>query len=116
MQDLVEIRAIVRTEMLDRVVHRLRNAGVPRMAVTRVDAIGAGADPATTRLSVDEGAAYSKKALVRFICSGERCEMFTELIADAARTGRSGDGIISVHPVVRVTKIRTGKAGLDALL
>jgi nitrogen regulatory protein P-II 1 len=116
MQQLVEIRAIVRTEMLDRVVHCLKEAGVPRMAVTRVDAIGAGSDPATARFSVDEGTAYSKKALVRFICSGERCDMFSELIAGAARTGRSGDGIISVHPVLKVTKIRTGKTGLDALL
>jgi nitrogen regulatory protein PII len=37
------------------------------------------------------------------------------LIANAARTGRRGDGIVSVHPVLGITKIRTGARGLEAL-
>ncbi|HEX9728233.1 MAG TPA: P-II family nitrogen regulator [Gemmatimonadales bacterium] len=41
-----EVRAIVRMEMLGRVVHRLKECGCPRLTVTRVHAIGAGADPA----------------------------------------------------------------------
>ena len=55
------------------------------------------------------------KAVVRFICARDRCDMYTELIAGAARTGRSGDGIVSVHPVLKVTKIRSGVQGLEAL-
>jgi nitrogen regulatory protein P-II 1 len=115
MKEIVEIRAIVRTEMLDRVVHCLKESGVPRLTVTRVQAIGAGVDPASQKISFEEGSAYSDKAMVQFICAGERCEMFTELIARAAHTGRRGDGIVSVHPVLEVTKIRTGAAGLNAL-
>ena len=42
MANVVEVRAIVRREMLDRVVHALKDAGVPRLTVTRVHAIGAG--------------------------------------------------------------------------
>ncbi len=41
--------------------------------------------------------------------------MYSELIAKAARTGRRGDGIVSVHPVQDVMKIRTGTRGLQAL-
>ncbi len=112
---MVEVRAIVRTEMLDRVVRALKQSGVPRLTVTRVHAIGAGVDPASARLSLDEGSEYADKALVQFICAGERCEMFTEVIAGSARTGRRGDGIVSVHSVAGVTKIRTGATGLAAL-
>lgn len=115
MTDMVEIHAIVRMEMLDRVVHCLKESGVPRLTVTRVHAIGAGADPATRKISFQEGTEYTDKAMVQFICGGDRCEMFTELIARAARTGRRGDGIVSVHPVLEVTKIRTGTSGLAAL-
>jgi len=115
MAQMVEVRAIVRLEMLDRVVHCLKDSGVPRLTVTRVHAIGAGVDPATKRLSFEEGSAYADKAMVQFICAGDRCEMYCELIAGCACTGRRGDGIVSVHPVQSVMKIRTGTKGLEAL-
>jgi nitrogen regulatory protein PII len=112
---MVEVRAIVRREMLDRVVRMLKEAGVPRLTVCRVHAIGAGVDAATAKLSLDEGSEYADKALVQFVCGGERCEMYTELISRAARTGRQGDGIVYVQPVLGVTKILTGDTGLEAL-
>lgn len=115
MDALVEIRAVVRLEMLDRVVRRLKECGVPRLTVTRVHAIGAGADPATAKFSMHEGSAYADKAQLQFICAAARSEMFREIIAKSARTGRQGDGIISVHPVAGVMKILTGVEGLRAL-
>ncbi len=115
MNEMVEVRAIVRMEMLDRVVHRLKDAGLPRLTVTRVHAIGAGVDPASAKISFTEGTEYVDKALVQFICAGERCDLYAELIAEAARTGRQGDGFVSVHPVAGVRKIRTGAEGLAAL-
>lgn len=113
--DLIEIRATVRIELLDRVVHSLKSAGVPRLMVERVHAIGSGVDPDSAKISFEEGSEYADMAIVRFICSGERCPMFAELIGSAARTGRTGDGIVSVHPVLDVIKIRTGAQGLAAL-
>ncbi|MFQ5890767.1 MAG: P-II family nitrogen regulator [Gemmatimonadota bacterium] len=114
-QAMVEIRAIVRTEMLDRVVHCLKESGVPRLSVEWVHAIGSGVDPAYAKISFEEGTEFVDKAMVHFICAGEQCGMYTEIIARAARTGRRGDGIVSVHPVLGVTKIRTGVEGLAAL-
>ena len=111
----MEIRAIVRIELLDSVVHCLEGAGVPRLAVERVHAIGSGVDPDAVRISFDEGSEYAEMGRVRFICRGERCGMYVELISNAARTGRPGDGIVSVHPVIDVTKIRTGARGPAAL-
>jgi len=115
MTDLMEVRAVVRREMLDRVVHCLKEAGAPRFTVTRVHALGAGVDPATAGISSDEGTEYADKALLQFICPDERCAMYVELIAREARTGRRGDGIVSVHPVLEVTNVRTGKTGATAL-
>jgi len=115
MSDIVEVRAIVRMQMLDRVVHALREAGVPRLSVTRLHALGAGVDPSAAGVAVDEGAEEMDKALVQFICADGRCEMFAELIARAARTGRPGDGYVTVSPVKGVVNIRTGAEGLAAL-
>lgn len=114
-ETFVEVRAIVRMQMLDRVVHCLKDAGCPRLSVQRVHAIGSGVDPAFAKISFEEGTEYTDKAMVRLICARERCDMYTELIERAARTGRRGDGIISVHPVINVTKVRTGVRGLEAL-
>ncbi|TFG51539.1 MAG: P-II family nitrogen regulator [Gemmatimonadales bacterium] len=115
MSTMIEVNAIVRTEMLDRVIHMLRKAGVARMTVTPVHAIGLGVDPAAAKLSVREGTEYADKATVQFICDGERSAMYTELICNAARTGRRGDGIVFTRPVLRVTKIRTSVDGPAAL-
>lgn len=115
MPDLVEIRAIVRQEMLDRVVHCLKESGVPRLTVTRVHAVGAGVDPAAAKISLEEGTEYADKAMIQFVCAGERCEMFAELIAREGRTGRRGDGVVFVYPVLDVVKVRTGERGLAAL-
>lgn len=115
MDQLVEIRAVVRTEMLDRVIHCLKESGVPRLTVCHVHGVGAGVDPAFSRVSFEEGTEYADKALLQFVCAGERCDMFTELIARAARTGRRGDGIVTVHPVLDATRIQTGTQGLEAL-
>ncbi len=115
MSDVVEIGAIVRMAMLDRVVRGLREAGVPRLTVTRLHSLGAGVDPATARPSAEDGAEESSNALVQFICAAERAEMYVELLARCARTGRRGDGIVWVQPVASVVKIRTGAEGLAAL-
>lgn len=115
MDEMVEVRAIVRPEMLDRVVHRLKECGVPRLTVTKVHAVGAGVDPATAKISFEEGTEYTDKAMVQFICSGDRCDMFAELICRCAHTGRRGDGIVSVHPVLGVQRVANGAKGLEAL-
>ncbi len=115
MSGIVEVQAIVRMEMLDRVVHRLRESGVPRLSVTRLHGVGAGVDPSSARVTAEEGTEEMDNGRVAFICDAERAEMFVELLARAARTGRRGDGIVSVHPVLSVVKIRTGAEGLAAL-
>lgn len=115
MSSLVEISAVVRGEVLPRVIFLLREAGVPRMTVVQAHAIGRGVDPASARLAMREGAEYADKAKVQFVCAGERQAMYVELLCEAARTGRQGDGIVYVQPVLSVTKIRTGVEGTVAL-
>ena len=112
---ILEVRAIVRVEMLGRVVHSLKECGLPRLTVQRAHAIGSAVDTSTMKISFEEGTEYADMAIVRCICAADRCEMLTEIIARAARTGRPGDGIVSVHPVLNLTKIRTSAEGLEAL-
>lgn len=101
--------------MLPRVVRCLKEADVARLTVSRVHAIGAGVDPDVAKLSLDECSECGDKALVQCICEADRSEALAELVARTARTGRRGDGIVSLHPVVAVWKIRTGDRGPGVL-
>jgi nitrogen regulatory protein P-II 1 len=113
---MVEVRAVLRTGRLSRVLHALDEAGVPRSTISHVHGTGAGVDPAEARLALDEeGGRYMDKVLVRVLCGAERCGDLVDVIAGAARTGKRGDGIVSIHPVLEVVKIRTGGRGPDAL-
>jgi nitrogen regulatory protein PII len=101
--------------MVDRIVHALRDAGVERLTVTHVHAIGAGVDPAAVKMAFEEGSEYADKALVQFICPEEHAASYLALIERVGHTGRRGDGIVSIHPVVDVVNIRNGAHGLEAL-
>ena len=49
------------------------------------------------------------------LCDAGQAEKITDVIADAARTGKIGDGKIWVTEVARTVRIRTGETGVDAL-
>ena len=115
MSELVEVRALVRREMLDRVVHGLKEAGVHRLSVIRVHTIGAGVDPACVCFSLEETCEYADKALVIFVAPVELKPRFVDALIRAARTGRAGDGIVYVEPVLEVSNIGTGVTGAAAL-
>jgi nitrogen regulatory protein P-II 1 len=113
--ELVRLEAVVRPDVLDRVVHAVRDAGAVRLSVMQVHAIGAGADPETARLSLLEGSAFAQAHVVQVICPASLAQTMTQAILAVARTGRRGDGIIVESPLTAVTKIRTGERGADAL-
>jgi len=52
---------------------------------------------------------------VEVLCDDERSAEVVDAIANAARTGRIGDGKIWVTPVEELMRIRTGERGPDAL-
>ncbi len=110
------VKAIVRTERVERVVTALRQAGVPRLIVCHVHAMGSGVDPEHYRLSLEAGGAYTEKAKIELICRSEDVARLVELICKEARTGHRGDGIVAVLDLVRCVKIRTGDENQLAVL
>jgi nitrogen regulatory protein P-II 1 len=113
--ELVRLEAVVRPEVLDRVVHALRDGGALRLTVMHAHAIGAGADPETAKLSMLEGSAFAEVAVVQVVCPAALAPRLTDAIVGVARTGRRGDGIVVESSVRSVVKIRTGAVGPEAL-
>jgi len=58
---------------------------------------------------------FLPKVRVDVLCDAGQADKITDVIADAARTGKIGDGKIWVTEVARTVRIRTGETGEDAL-
>lgn len=111
-----QLKAIVRTETLPRVIQALKNANVARIYVSRIHALGAGVDPEEYKVSAQEGEAYTEKAALEFLCTEDHVEELVEVVRKAAHTGHRGDGVIIVSGVLDVLSVRTGDHDRVALL
>jgi len=60
-------------------------------------------------------AEYNKVSTITTIVDDAQAESIVSVIADAAHTGNSGDGIIVVTNVDSVMNIASKKSGLEAL-
>ena len=111
-----EIKAYVRVEYIDRIIHALNGVGIENMSVTHVQAIGSSIDPTDSRISVELSSWYENMVKLEIVCHSERAEEIMSIIQREGHTGRSGDGIIYASPVDTAIKIRTGERDQDALL
>ena len=110
-----EIKAYLRKERVDAVVHALRAAGIAHMTITHVLSLGTGVAPDDFGISFETGTQYTDHAKLEFVCSAREVDTLLPIIQRNARTGHQGDGIIFVTPIERAVKIRTGKEGREAL-
>ena len=109
------ITAIIKPFKLDDVRDALGEVGVQGMTVTEVR--GFGRQKGHTELY--RGAEYvvdflPKLKLEIAVPSGQE-EVVVEAIAEAAASGRIGDGKIFVHDLEHAVRIRTGEVGEQAL-
>ena len=110
-----KIEAIIKPFKLDEVKDALSEVGVQGMTVTEVKGFGRTGG----KKEVYRGSAYVvdfvPKVKVEIIARDEMAEDIVRVIAEAARSGRIGDGKIFVTPVDEVIRIRTGERGEDAI-
>ena len=111
-----KIEAIIREEAVTAVKDALREVGIVGMNVSEVRGHGrqGGVDLAW------RGTAYQMdlipKAQINIVLSDHNLEKAIEVICNAARTGKQGDGVIFVYPVDDIIRIRTGERGREALM
>jgi len=109
------VEAIIKPFKLDAIKDALAQAGIQGMTITEVK--GFGRQKGHTELY--RGAEYSvdllPKVKIQVMVSDDVAAKVVEVIADAARTGKIGDGKIFVLPAEEVIRIRTGEKGTDAI-
>ncbi len=110
-----KIEAIIKPFKLDEVKEALHEVGVSGITVT--EAKGFGRQKGHTELY--RGAEYVvdflPKVKLEVVVDDDLAPRVVEAIAQAAQTGRIGDGKIFVIPVESALRIRTGERDSDAI-
>ena len=110
-----KIEAIIREEALNPVMDALRGEGIVGMNVTEVRGHGRQGGIELSWRGTSYHMDLIPKVQLNIVLSDHNVEKTIETIMLAARTGKTGDGIIFVYPVEDVIRIRTGERGRDAL-
>ncbi len=104
------IKAYIRTNMIDKVIHSLEDAGFTDMTIIDVKAIRAGIDPKDLEYSIEIAERYMNVAKLEIVLQDNDEKRAKEIILKTAQTGKKGDGFIYTSPVDEAIHIRTGKA------
>jgi nitrogen regulatory protein P-II 1 len=109
------VTAIIKAHRVEAVTDALKDIGIG--GITIADAQGFGRQRGHTE--VYRGSEYRvdflPKVRVDVLCDTAQADKVADVIADAARTGKIGDGKIWITEVSRAVRIRTGETGEDAL-
>jgi nitrogen regulatory protein P-II 1 len=109
------ITAIVKPFKLDDVKAALKEAGITGMTVAEVQGFGRQAGHTEVYRGAEYTIDFVPKVRIEVLAGDLDADRLADVIADAARTGKIGDGKIWIEPVERVMRIRTGELDADAL-
>jgi nitrogen regulatory protein P-II 1 len=113
--DVKLVTAVIKPFRLDEVKNALKAAGVQGMTVGEVQGFGRQAGHTEIYRGAEYTVDFVPKVRVEALCDDADVDRLVEVITEAARTGKIGDGKIWVIPVERVVRIRTGELDNDAL-
>ena len=109
------VTGIVKPFTLEDVKGALEQIGVLGMTVSEVQGFGR----QKGHTEVYRGAEYSvdfvPKIRVEVVVDDMQVDKTLDVLVEAARTGKIGDGKVWVTPVETVIRVRTGERGVDAL-
>jgi nitrogen regulatory protein P-II 1 len=110
-----KIEAIIKPFKLDDVKDALHELGVSGMTVTEVKGFGRQKGHTELYRGAEYVIDFLPKMKIEVVVEAALASTVVEAIANAARTGRIGDGKIFVSAVEQAVRIRTGDLGTDAI-
>jgi nitrogen regulatory protein P-II 2 len=109
------ITAVIKPHKLDDVRDALGDLGITGMTVTEVRGFGRQKGHTEIYRGAEYVVDFIAKMRVEVAVRDEDAERVVEAIANAANSGKIGDGKIFVSLLEQVVRIRTGETGSDAL-
>jgi len=109
------ITAIIKPHKLDDVKEALQANGVTGLTVTEVKGYGRQKGHSENFRGAEYKVDFLPKVKIEVVVAADIADRIFNIIADAARTEKIGDGKIWSVPLDRVMRVRTGEMGTDAL-
>ena len=109
------VMAIVKPFKLDDVREALAEVGVQGITVTEVKGFGRQRGHTELYRGAEYVVDFLPKVKLEVVVEDSLAERVVEAIAQAAQTGRIGDGKIFVSTIEEALRIRTGERGSDAI-
>ena len=110
-----KIEAIIKPFKLDDVREALTELGITGMTVTEVKGFGRQKGHTEVYRGAEYAVDFLPKVKIEVVLPDDQIERTVEVIIEAARSGKIGDGKIFVLPVEEVIRIRTGETGETAI-
>ena len=109
------VTAIIKAYKVDDVTTALKDFGIAGMTITDVQGFGRQRGHTEVYRGSEYKVDFLPKVRIDVLVEDSNAEKVADVIADAARTGKIGDGKIWITEVARAMRIRTGESGEDAL-
>ena len=109
------IIAIIKPFKLDEVRVALSTIGVQGLTVTEVKGFGRQKGHTELYRGAEYAVDFLPKLRVEAAVPDHLLDQAIDVIEQAARTGKIGDGKIFVSPILQAVRIRTGESGENAL-
>ncbi|WP_428024281.1 P-II family nitrogen regulator [Arcobacter sp.] len=110
-----KIEAIIKPFKLEDVKEALTEAGITGMTVSDVKGYGRQQGHSELYRGAEYVVDFLPKIKVELIVANKDVDSTINLITEAAKTGKIGDGKIFVSPVEKVVRIRTGEEDEEAI-
>ena len=109
------ITAIIKPHKLDDVKEALTANGITGLTATEVKGFGRQKGHSESFRGAEYKIDFIPKIKIEVVVPAEIADRIVNVIADAARTDKIGDGKIWSVPLDRFVRVRTGEMGSDAL-
>jgi nitrogen regulatory protein P-II 1 len=109
------VTAVVKPFMLEDVKEALRDHGLKGVTVSEAQGYGRQGGKTETFRGAEYTVDFVPKVRLDILVEDEDVDRVFTVLADAARTGKIGDGKIWATPVTAVMRVRTGELGAEAL-
>jgi nitrogen regulatory protein P-II 1 len=109
------VTAIIKPHRLEDVTTALKGIDVNGITVSEVQGFGRQRGHSEVYRGSEYQVDFLPKTMIQIVCDSSDADKIVDVVADAARTGKIGDGKIWVTELSRLIRIRTGETGSDAL-
>lgn len=109
------VKAIIKPFKLEEVKEALSEVGIEGMTVTEVKGFGRQKGHTEIYRGSEYTVDFLPKVMIEIVVDDEEAQKTAEAVANAAKTGKIGDGKVFIMPVESAIRIRTDESGSEAL-